>query len=141
MDEKSSGSLTMYVFLDKFFFVFHSCLILFILFGWLWKKTRKANLALILLTAFSWFILGIWYGYGYCPCTDWHWKVRFKLGIATTQDSYIEFLIETFTGLDVSRTLVDVIALIFLIAAFLASIATNFLDWKKKKKGGRNART
>jgi hypothetical protein len=124
----------MYAFLDFFFFVFHSCLILFILGGWAWKKTRRANLALILLTAFSWFFLGIWYGYGYCPCTDWHWKVRYKLGIYPTQDSYIEFLIETFTGWDLSRTLVDVIALVFLVGAFMASVLLNFKDWRKKKK-------
>ena len=125
----------MYEFLNLFFFVFHTSIILFILFGWIWRKTRKANLALILLTAFSWFILGIWYGYGYCPCTDWHWNVRMKLGIYDMASSYVEFLIETFTGWDVSRKFVDVIALIFLVAAFLASITTNFRDWKKRKKG------
>jgi hypothetical protein len=128
----------MYEFLNLFFFVFHTSIILFILFGWIWRKTRKANLALILLTAFSWFILGIWYGYGYCPCTDWHWNVRMKLGIYDMTSSYVEFLIETFTGWDVSRKFVDVIALIFLAAAFLASITTNLRDWKKRKKGGQN---
>ena len=125
----------MYEFLNLFFFVFHTSIILFILFGWIWRKTRKANLALILLTAFSWFILGIWYGYGYCPCTDWHWNVRMKLGIYDMASSYVEFLIETFTGWDVSRKFVDMIALIFLAAAFLASITTNLRDWKKRKKG------
>jgi len=125
----------MYEFLNLFFFVFHTSIILFILFGWIWRKTRKANLALILLTAFSWFILGIWYGYGYCPCTDWHWNVRIKLGIYDMASSYVEFLIETFTGWDVSRKFVDMIALIFLAAAFLASITTNLRDWKKRKKG------
>ena len=122
----------MYEFLNLFFFVFHTSIILFILFGWIWRKTRKANLALILLTVFSWFILGIWYGYGYCPCTDWHWNVRIKLGIYDMASSYVEFLIETFTGWDVSRKFVDVIALIFLAAAFLASITTNLRDWKKR---------
>ena len=122
----------MYEFLNLFFFVFHTSIILFILFGWIWRKTRKANLALILLTAFSWFILGIWYGYGYCPCTDWHWNVRIKLGIYDMASSYVEFLIETFTGWDVSRKFVDMIALIFLAAAFLASITTNLRDWKKR---------
>lgn len=124
-------------FLNLFFFVFHSSLILFILFGWMWKKTRKANLAVILMTAFSWFFLGIWYGYGYCPSTDWHWKVRMKLGIYDMPSSYIEFLIETLTGWDVSRTLIDVVALIFLVAALSASCITNVKDWKKRKKGGR----
>ena len=125
----------MYEFLNLFFFVFHTSIILFILFGWIWRKTRKANMALILLTAFSWFILGIWYGYGYCPCTDWHWNVRMKLGIYDMASSYVEFLIETFTGWDVSRKFVDMIALIFLATAFLASITTNLRDWKKRKKG------
>jgi len=37
--------------------------------------------ASLLLTAFSWFVLGIWYGWGYCVCTDWHYMVlRDELG-------------------------------------------------------------
>lgn len=113
--------------------MFHTCIILFNIFGWIWKKTRLANLILLSLTAFSWFFLGIWYGYGYCPSTDWHWQVRMKLGIYDMQSSYLEFLFETFTGLDVSRTLVDIFALIFLGAAFCASIVLNIRDWKKQR--------
>lgn len=123
----------MYAFLNIFFFVFHTCIILFNLFGWIWKKTRLANLILLSLTTFSWFFLGIWYGYGYCPSTDWHWQVRMKLGIYDMPSSYLEFLFETFTGLDVSRTLVDIFALIFLVVAFCASIVLNIKDWKQRK--------
>ncbi|MDH4218503.1 MAG: DUF2784 domain-containing protein [Candidatus Aminicenantes bacterium] len=123
----------MYAFLNIFFFVFHTCIILFNIFGWIWKKTRLANLILLSLTAFSWFFLGIWYGYGYCPSTDWHWQVRMKLGIYDMQSSYLEFLFETFTGLDVSRALVDIFALIFLVVAFCASIVLNIRDWKKQR--------
>jgi len=54
-----------YKVLDVFFLVFHTLLILFILSGWIWKRTRKANLVVILLTAASWGILGIFYGFGY----------------------------------------------------------------------------
>ena len=124
----------MYIFLDKFFFVFHSSLIIFNLFGWIWKKTRLANLVVLLSTAFSWFILGIWYGYGFCPSTEWHWQVRVKLGLYDMPSSYIEFLIESLTGLDVSRKFVDIFALVFLILALLASILTNVRDWRKKKR-------
>lgn len=123
----------MYAFLNIFFFVFHTCIILFNLFGWIWKKTRLANLILLSLTTFSWFFLGIWYGYGYCPSTDWHWQVRMKLGIYDMPSSYLKFLFETFTGLDVSRTLVDIFALIFLVVAFCASIVLNIKDWKQRK--------
>jgi len=122
----------MYAFWDKFFFVFHSFLILFILSGWANRKTRRANLVVILLTAFSWFILGIWYGYGYCPCTDWHWRVRAKLGISDLPTSYTKFLIDSFTGWDVSQKAVDIGTLILLVGALAASLYANVRDWRKR---------
>jgi hypothetical protein len=122
----------MYAFWDKFFFVFHSFLILFILFGWANRKTRRANLVVILLTAFSWFILGIWYGYGYCPCTDWHWQVRAKSGISDLPTSYTKFLVDSFTGWDVSQKVVDIATFILLIGALAASLFTNIRDWRKR---------
>jgi hypothetical protein len=124
----------MLILLNKFFFVFHSCMIVFILFGWAWKKTRRANLAVILLTAFSWFILGIWYGYGYCPSTDWHWRVRSALGIRDLPESYTKFLIDTFTGGDVSQRMVDIFTLILLVSALGISLTLNLGDWKRKRK-------
>ena len=123
----------MYSFLNLFFFVFHTSIILFNILGWIWKKTRLANLVLLSLTALSWFFLGIWYGFGYCPCTDWHWQVRMKLGIYDIQTSYLEFLFETLTGMNVSRSVVDVFAVIFLVAAFCTSIVLNIRDRRRKK--------
>jgi hypothetical protein len=120
----------MYEFLNVFFFVFHTTLILFILLGWLWTKTRKINLAVVILTAFSWFFLGIWYGFGYCPCTDWHWQVRMRLGYYDMPSSYLTFLIRSLTGWEVVKTLVDVFAVVFLLLALFASVATNYRDWK-----------
>jgi len=123
----------MYLFLDKFFFVFHSALIVFILCGWMWRKTRLANLVVILLTASSWSFLGIWYGFGYCPSTDWHWQVRMKLGHHDMPSSYTKFLIDSLTGLDVSAKLVDILAVTFLGLALFASILTNVRDWRRKR--------
>ena len=123
----------MYTFLNVFFFVFHTCIVLFIVFGWIWKKTRLGNLILIVLTAFSWFFLGIWFGFGYCPCTDWHWQVRMKLGLYDTSTSYLEFLVENLTGLDVDRGLVDIFAVAFLVAAFGLSAVLNIRDLKRKR--------
>ena len=124
----------MYAFLDKFFFVFHSFIIIFNLFGWTWKKTRKANLIVLLLTAFSWFILGIWYGIGYCFCTEWHYQVRMKLGYFDMPSSYVKFLIDSVTGLDVNATLVDIFTLTFFLLALIASIYTNVRDRRNKSK-------
>jgi hypothetical protein len=121
----------MYAFLDIFFFVFHSILIVFNLFGWIWEKTRKANLILLLLTAFSWFILGIWYGFGFCPCTEWHYQVRMKLGYFDMPYSYIKFILDSLTGLDFNATLIDVCTLIFFLLALTASLYTNTRNPKK----------
>lgn len=118
----------MYGFLDRFFFVFHSSIIVFALFGWTWKKTRLANLILLLLTAFSWFILGIWYGFGYCFCTEWHYQVRMKLGYHDMPSSYIKFLVDSLTGLDFNAKFINILTLSFFILALLASISTNLKD-------------
>ncbi len=123
----------MYAFLDKFFFVFHSTLILFNLLGWIWKKTRLANLIVILLTFFSWFILGIWYGFGYCPSTDWHWLVRRKLGYYDLPSTYTKFLIDSLTGWDVNPELVNILTILLLALALFASVWTNIRGWRKKK--------
>ena len=124
----------MTVFLDKFFFVFHSAVIVFALFGWAFKRTRNANLAVILFIAFSWFVLGIWYGYGYCPCTDWHWQVREELGHLDMPASYTKFLIDKATGWDVDQRAVDVLTLVLLVAAFALSLAANLRDWRKRRR-------
>ena len=122
----------MYAFLDKFFFIFHSLVIIFNLFGWLWKKMRMANLIMLLLTAFSWFVLGKWYGFGYCFCTDWHYQIRMKLGYFDMPSSYVKFLIDSLAGLDINAKLVDIFTLTFFLLALIASIITNMQDWKDR---------
>lgn len=122
----------MYALLDIGFIIFHTALILFNLFGWIWDTTRRWNLAILLLTAFSWFGLGIWYGFGYCPSTDWHWQVRRELGYTDMPNSYIKFLIEQLTGLNLSAALVDTATAIFFFLALIISLYVNFRDFKKK---------
>ncbi len=124
----------MYAFLDKFFFVFHSTLIVFNLLGWVWKKTRLANPIVILLTFLSWFILGIWYGFGYCPSTDWHWLVRKKMGYYDLPSTYTKFLIDSLTGWDVNPELVEILTILLLALALFASVWTNVRGWRKSKK-------
>jgi hypothetical protein len=109
-------------FVDYFFFVFHTVLILFNVFGWIITRWRLANLITLSLTAFSWFILGIWYGFGYCPFTDWHWKVRQLLGYTDDSNSYIHFLILKITGINFSESFVDTSTVIIFFTAYFISI-------------------
>ncbi|MDP3718874.1 MAG: DUF2784 family protein [Acidobacteriota bacterium] len=68
-------------------FVLHTSWIAFNCLGWAWRRTRRWQLLTLTLTALSWFGLGIWYGWGYCPFTDWHWQVRSRLGYADPPSS------------------------------------------------------
>ena len=116
--------------LDLFFFAFHTVLILFNILGWLVPRWRLANFITLSLTAFSWFVLGIWYGWGYCFCTDWHWQVRAMLGYENMSSSYIHFLILKVTGFDFSTDLVDSVTVIVFISAFAISAYLNFRKWR-----------
>ncbi len=123
-----------YYFLNIFFFVFHTAFTLFNITGWIFKTTRKLHLITILLTAFSWFVLGIWFGWGYCVCTDWHWMVREQLGYHDQSNSYIHFLILKTSGSNLDQQLVEYGTLVFFVTSFIASVGLNIWDFNKKGK-------
>ena len=125
--------------LDIFFTAFHSMLVLFILFGWIWRKTRRLNLVIILLTAASWLGLGIFYGLGYCPLTDWHFSILRKLGYSDLPNSYLSFLFTRLTGLQIDQNLVDAVTLWGLVMALLISVFLNIRQWflRARAKEGR----
>ena len=117
-------------FLDYFFFIFHTAFTLFNIVGWMFKKTRKWHLLTIFLTALSWFVLGIWYGFGYCVCTDLHYDVRRDLGYHDEQQSYIQFLIFKLTGHDFGQSLVEKVTLIIFLIVTALSIWLNIRDYR-----------
>jgi len=121
--------------LDIFFVVFHTSIIFFNLFGWIWRKTRKFNLILLVLTGTSWLFLGLIVGtLGYCPLTDWHFSILNKLGISDLPSSYVKYLADRLTGLDFNSSLVDRFTLYFFIAALGLSLFINFRDLVLKRK-------
>ena len=122
----------MYYFLNYFFFVFHTLLVLFNTLGWLFKKTRKWNLVSLLLTAFSWFVLGYWHGWGYCFCTEWHWQVRQHLGYHDMTDSYIHFLILKLTGINFSIQMTENVTALVFFTSLAASAVLNVRDYRRK---------
>lgn len=121
--------------LDIFFTIFHTLLVLFNLFGWIWKRTRLLNLITLLLTAGSWLVLGFFYGFGYCPLTDWHFRVLGRLGYTDLPDSYLSFLFTRLTGLPVDQSLVDALTLWGLVLALAISLFLNLRFWFKGAAG------
>ena len=123
-----------YPFLNILFFVFHTVITVFNVTGWLFRRTRKWNLVTLLLTAFSWFILGIWYGWGYCVCTDWHWEVRELLGYHDQRRSYVHFLLLKLSGVDFNEALVDDVTLYVFLFSLVMSALLNFRDHKRRQQ-------
>ncbi|MCU0397351.1 MAG: DUF2784 domain-containing protein [Cyclobacteriaceae bacterium] len=114
-----------YQVLDWFFMVLHPALILFNVFGWIFNKTRKANLILLIVTGLSWFVLGIWMGFGYCPLTDWHFEILEKLGHRNLPRSYIAYLMNRLLGWRFSDQTTDILTLGVYCIALLCSILSN----------------
>jgi hypothetical protein len=119
--------------LNVAFFVFHTALILFNVFGWVDRRTRRWNLATLLLTLFSWTAMGIWFGRGYCVCTDLHWRVRAAMGIQDHADSYLALLVRILSGWDPPVTLVNNVAAVVFLLALITSMTLNLRDWKRAK--------
>jgi hypothetical protein len=115
--------------------VFHSSLILFNLFGWIWRKIRVFNLITLSLTGASWLFLGLIYGnLGYCPLTDWHFSILTRLGKTDLPDSYVKYLIDRISGLDINASLVDHITLYAFLLALVLSLFFNIRDFLISRK-------
>jgi hypothetical protein len=119
--------------LNYFFFTFHSLLVLFNLFGWIFPKTRKLHFLSLVITLFSWVVLGFWKGFGYCFLTDWHYDILRKLGETGMPNSYIAFLIKSFSGWMPEEHLVEILTLILTLVALICSIWVNFITSTSKK--------
>jgi hypothetical protein len=112
------------------FFVVHTSWIAFVCTGWAWERARIWHLTAVGLTALSWFGLGLWFGWGYCPCTDWHWTVRARLGYRDPP-SYIQLLIGELTGVELEPELANMTALATLL---VTGILTGFLNLRDRRR-------
>jgi hypothetical protein len=121
----------MYPLLDWFFTLLHIVIIGFNLFGWIWPATRKLHLIVVALTLSCWLILGIWYGVGYCPITDWQWQIKEKAGEINLPDSFVKYYADKISGQDISSALIDSITGISFTTAILITIYINFIRTKR----------
>jgi hypothetical protein len=113
--------------LNATFFVFHTAWVAFNCLGWMWRRTRPWQLAAALLTALSWGGLGLWSGWGYCPGTDWHWRVRARMGFEDPP-SYIQLLIRELTGILLERGVADALAVVTLTTSTALSVMLRARD-------------
>ena len=71
---------------------------------------------------------------GYCPLTDWHLRILEKLGEVNLPDSYVMYLIQRTTGIEIDSILVDKLTLYLFLAALVISITLNLRDYFRQRK-------
>lgn len=120
--------MILYQILDWVFVVFHTALIIFNIFGWALKSLRKWNLLTLSLTAVSWFVLGMFYGIGYCFLTDWHWNVLIEIGQYPVENSYIQYLFRRLFSIEVSADFADTLTASVFFVAVILSVYLNLRD-------------
>lgn len=118
--------------LDVLFSILHLLIIGFNLFGWFFKATRRIHFWFAMLTLACWTILGIWFGLGYCPITDWQWQIKEKLGEQNLPGSFIKYFADKLTGTDINAELIDYLTLGFFLLAIAISVKLNFFHKKSK---------
>lgn len=119
--------------LDILLYSIHVIVIAVNCFFWIWKRTRKIHLVTISLTAFSWIIMGIWYGWGYCFLTDWEWYVKEQLGETDLPPSFIHYMVNNSLGLGVSEEILDLLTLWVFVVALILSVFLNLRDLRKNQ--------
>ena len=119
--------------LDVMFFVFHTGLILFNLAGWIWPKTRRLHFFCVASTLFSWVVMGAFYGFGYCLCTDWHFQVRRSLGLPVFGHTYLQLMADVFMGINLSQTVSNLLAGGGLFLILVAMISVSIRQRRRRK--------
>lgn len=121
--------------LDLFFVVFHTTFIVLNVLGWIPRRVRPWNLAALVATAASWLGLGLVYGLGYCPLTDWHWRVLRALGRSNLPRSYTRYLVLRLFGSAPSGPVMDAITGWVFVVVFGISVVVNVRDRRRRRVG------
>ncbi len=124
----------MLYFTDVLLTLLHLIIIAFNLFGWIFPIVRKAHFISISITAFCWFILGIWFGWGYCPITDWQWHIKEKLAETNLPASFITYFANKITGTHFNDSTINILTFVLFILAFMFSVYFNFFKPGRKVK-------
>ena len=123
---------TLYRLLDLGLLAFHGLLVGFNLIGWVWRRTRRLHLFAISATLLSWFGLGVIYGWGYCPLTDWHWQVKRALGETGLPASWMKYYVDRITGVAWDTVLVYGLVIGSALAAMVLSVKLNVRDRRSR---------
>ncbi|RQO66282.1 DUF2784 domain-containing protein [Pedobacter sp. KBW06] len=124
--------------LDFIYTLVHLLIIGFNLFAWAFPATRRLHLYGVAVTLACWLILGIWYGIGYCPVTDWQWQVKAQLGEQNLPNSFVKYYADKIIGQSVDANLIDALTAGSFLLSIIISVYLNFFSKKSKLKAKSN---
>ncbi len=119
-------------FFDSALAILHISFILFFILGWIPKRTRTVHYFLVILVGVSWFILGLFYGFGYCFLTDIHWRVKMARGEVDLPFSFIKYILDKSLGYNFDKVLIDYVTLAVFISIFFLSTILFIKNYVKK---------
>ena len=111
--------------LNYFYHFIHIFVIIVATFGWTLAKLHKLQIAVIFSILLSWIGGGLFFGFGYCFLTDWHWQVRRRLGIVDDPHSYTKLIFDMISGEDTAPKLVDTLTVAGLLIGIMGCIWRN----------------
>lgn len=96
--------------LDYALAAIHVAFILSFLLLWIPRSTSRVHGYVVLVTALSWFGVGLFKGFGYCVLTDLEWHVKRARGIRHIPGSFLKYAGDFITGKDLSPAVVNTVA-------------------------------
>lgn len=104
----------------------HIAIILFCVIGWLLPPARPWHLLLCAMIFSSWYLLGVWKGWGYCLVTDLQWRLSRRMGEQLPPYGYVPMLWQRITGRTADVQRVDqVTEWVF----YCCAIASLWVNW------------
>ena len=122
--------------LDWALFGFHALWTFFNVVGWAWRRTRVLHLITLSLTALSWFVLGAFYGWGYCICTDWDAQIQRRLGREVTDATWLQSFVWRLFRLDLDRALADYVTVGVFGLIIVATVVVWVRDLTRRRARG-----
>lgn len=114
--------------------IVHLALVIFNIIGWMYPGTRRWHLLTILATAFAWFGLGLFFGIGYCPLTDWQWSLRRQMGYYDMPNSFIKFVADKTLGINSNAVLIDILTATGFFVSLFFAVLLNIRDYRSHRK-------
>lgn len=120
--------------LDYLFHIIHLTVIVINLTFWMSFKTLRIAQVTQVVTLLSWLGGGLFYGFGYCFLTEWHWDYKRSMGDTDLPASYIKLVLDRSTGQSWDAQLIDQATWIALLISITGCLVQSIRHYRAQVK-------